>query len=109
MAADMAGHRDVLDVTCNVSRPNHETLNLSTSDVNDLVAFMKTLTDERVRWEQAPFDHPSLVITNGSVGDENKLNANVLKEQTILLQAVGAKGRKAKGMAELKSFESGLK
>lgn len=109
MAADMAGHRDVLDVTCNVSRANHETLNLSTSDVNDLVAFMKTLTDERVRWEQAPFDHPSLVITNGTVGDENKLNANVLKEQTILLPAVGAKGRKAKRMAELKSFESGLK
>jgi cytochrome c peroxidase len=109
MAADMAGHRDVLDVTCNVSRANHETLNLSTSDVNDLVAFMKTLTDERVRWEQAPFDHPSLVITNGTVGDENKLNANVLKEQAILLPAVGAKGRQAKRMAELKSFESGLK
>jgi len=109
IAADMAGHRDVLDVNCISSRPNHETLNLSTSDVNDLVAFMKTLTDERVRWEQAPFDHPSLVITNGSVGDENKINANVVKEQTILLQAVGAKGRKAKGMAELKSFESGLK
>ena len=29
-----------------------------------LVAFMKTLTDERVRWERAPFDHPSLVIPN---------------------------------------------
>ena len=29
-----------------------------------LVAFIKTLTDERVRWERAPFDHPSLVIPN---------------------------------------------
>lgn len=109
MAADMAGHRDVLDVTCNYSHTNHETLNLSTADVNDLVAFMKTLTDERVRWEQAPFDHPSLSITNGSVGDENKVVANVVKEQTLLLPAVGAAGRKAKGLSELKSFETGLK
>ncbi len=29
-----------------------------------VIAFMKTLTDERVRWQRAPFDHPSLVIPN---------------------------------------------
>ncbi|HXE96663.1 MAG TPA: cytochrome c peroxidase [Dongiaceae bacterium] len=31
----------------------------------NLVAFMKTLTDERVRNQSAPFDHPELVVPNG--------------------------------------------
>lgn len=30
-----------------------------------IVAFLKSFTDERVRWERAPFDHPSLVLPNG--------------------------------------------
>ncbi|MBL0225520.1 MAG: hypothetical protein IPQ16_08100 [Geobacteraceae bacterium] len=35
-----------------------------------LVAFMKSMTDERVRNEEAPFDHPELFIPNGdSVND----------------------------------------
>jgi cytochrome c peroxidase len=35
-----------------------------------LVAFLKTLTDERVRLNAAPFDHPQLFIPNGHPGDE---------------------------------------
>ncbi len=31
----------------------------------DLVEFLKALTDERVRNESAPFDHPELIIPNG--------------------------------------------
>ena len=31
-----------------------------------LVAFMKSMTDERVKEESAPFDHPELVIPNGN-------------------------------------------
>ncbi len=31
----------------------------------DLKAFLLTLTDERVRWERGPFDHPSLRIMSG--------------------------------------------
>lgn len=31
---------------------------------SDLLAFLKSLTDERVRREQAPFDHPSLRVFN---------------------------------------------
>ena len=30
-----------------------------------IVAFLKSFTDERVRWEKAPFDHPSLDLPNG--------------------------------------------
>jgi cytochrome c peroxidase len=33
-----------------------------------LVAFLKTLTDERVRSQSAPFDHPELVVPNGDPG-----------------------------------------
>jgi cytochrome c peroxidase len=40
-------------------------LGLSESDKSALVAFMVALTDERVRWERAPFDHPSLTVPNG--------------------------------------------
>src|SRR5262249_39582076 len=46
------------------------------SDKNALVAFMLALTDDRVRFEKAPFDHPSLDVPN----DPN-------------LPAVGAGGR----------------
>ncbi len=38
---------------------------LSSSDQRDLVAFLKSLTDERVRRHLPPFDHPSLPIPNG--------------------------------------------
>jgi hypothetical protein len=33
-----------------------------------LVAFMKSLTDERVRSESAPFDHPEIFVPNGDPG-----------------------------------------
>ena len=35
----------------------------------NVVAFLKTLTDDRVRFESAPFDHPQLFIPNGHPGD----------------------------------------
>lgn len=34
-----------------------------------LVAFMKSMTDERVRNESAPFDHPELFVPNGDLPD----------------------------------------
>jgi hypothetical protein len=46
------------------------------------------LTDERVRNQSAPFDHPSLVIPNGMTYDAN---GNPV-EQTITLPATGAGG-----------------
>ena len=38
---------------------------LSQADRVSLVAFMKALTDDRVRYDRAPFDHPELCIPNG--------------------------------------------
>jgi cytochrome c peroxidase len=37
---------------------------------SDLVAFLKSLTDERVRRAAAPFDHPQIFVPNGHPGDE---------------------------------------
>jgi cytochrome c peroxidase len=109
IAPDMAGTKELLSTVCNPGQPPQETLGLTSSDVDDLVAFMKALTDDRVRWEKAPFDHPSLIIPNGHVGDENKVTANPAVEQILILPAVGAAGRQAKGLPALRSFEAGLK
>jgi hypothetical protein len=40
-------------------------LNLSTEERQALEAFLVSLTDERVRFQQAPFDHPQLFVPNG--------------------------------------------
>ncbi len=113
IAPDMAGTKELVDTICNPNQPSQETLNLTSSDVDDLVAFMKTLTDERVRWEKAPFDHPSLTIPNGHVGDEIKVkhkdSTNQAVQEKFELPAVGALGREAKGLPALQSFASGLK
>jgi cytochrome c peroxidase len=111
IAPDMAGAKDLLTTICGL--PPEESLRLSSDQVDDLVAFLKTLTDERVRWEQAPFDHPSLTLPNGHVGNENSVKfnkaTNQANQQTIVLPAVGAAGRQAKGLPALQTFDSGLK
>jgi len=45
-------------------------LNLTPEEKADLLAFLLALTDERVRYQRAPFDHPQLFTPNGQVGDE---------------------------------------
>ncbi len=61
-----------------------------------LVAFMKSLTDDRVRLQKAPFDHPQLWVTNGHPGaptgvnvDPNTGNAT---DDMIEIVAVGRNG-----------------
>jgi cytochrome c peroxidase len=71
--------------------PDMESLGLTEGDIDALVAFMRTLTDERVRDERGPFDHPELPLPNGTV-----------------LPAVGAKGREALCLPPLRSFEERL-
>jgi hypothetical protein len=109
VAPDMAGTKELLITTCHPD----ESLRLTRSDVDDLTAFLKSMTDERVRWEKAPFDHPSLAIPNGHTGDENKVTfdkkTNQAKQDMIVLPAVGAAGRQAKGLLPLQTFDSGLK
>jgi cytochrome c peroxidase len=67
--------------------PNLERASFGTLDKIAVVAFLKSLTDERVRSQSAPFDHPSLTIPNGGVAANG-----VLTEQSITIPATGAGG-----------------
>ena len=63
----------------------------------DLVEFLKTLTDDRVRYEKAPFDHPEILIPHGHEGDQasvtpHALYPNLAKDEFLLIPAVGATG-----------------
>jgi cytochrome c peroxidase len=66
---------------------------LTEQDKKDLVAFLKTLTDNRVRWEKAPFDHPSLKVSHNHLLQENELGAGLADESYINIPAVGENGR----------------
>ena len=76
--------------------PDIEPLGLSENEKIDLVRFLLTLTDERVRMEKAPFDHPSLCLPNGhsmnASASPNGINA---ADETMCLKEVGRKGRTA--------------
>jgi cytochrome c peroxidase len=70
-------------------------LNLTEEQKTSLVAFMKSLTDERVRFERAPFDHPQLFVTNGHPGDQNAVTNDGTGQATttlVELPAVGSNG-----------------
>jgi cytochrome c peroxidase len=70
-------------------------LNLTEEQKTSLVAFMQSLTDDRVRFERAPFDHPQLFITNGHPGDQNAVTNDGTGQATttvIELPAVGRNG-----------------
>lgn len=45
--------------------PDVQVLGLTAQQKAELVAFLKALTDDRVRCHKAPFDHPELVLPNG--------------------------------------------
>jgi hypothetical protein len=71
-------------------------LNLSEDDKQALIAFLNSLTDERVRYEQAPFDHPQLFIPNGHPGDQNSVTNDGKGQATddlLEIPAVGRNGR----------------
>jgi len=68
-------------------------LGLSEEQKTSLVAFMQSLTDERVRYERAPFDHPQLFITNGHPGDQNAVTDDGSGQATVTLLELPAVGR----------------
>lgn len=74
------------------------TPNLTPAEKQALVAFLLSLTDDRVRYERAPFDHPALSVPDGHPGDEhsvtNRGDGNAT-DAFITVPAVGRDGRAA--------------
>ncbi len=64
----------------------------------DIIAFLKTLTDDRVKYKKAPFDHPEIKIPHGHIGnqhsviDENTFAADLAKDEFLIIEATGAEG-----------------
>ncbi|MDQ3620981.1 MAG: hypothetical protein M3463_00605 [Verrucomicrobiota bacterium] len=54
-------------------------LGLTAAEKTDLVAFLGGLTDERVRYRRAPFDHPQLFVPNGHPWDRANPTGAVLQ------------------------------
>ena len=70
-------------------------IGFSPQDEQDVVAFLLSLTDERVRLEKAPFDHPQLFVPDGHPGDQNLLSCIgdiSACDQFREIPAVGASG-----------------
>lgn len=60
-----------------------------------LVRFLLTLTDDRVRYEEAPFDHPQLFVPDGHHGDHTRATDDGTGEARTRMReipAVGAEG-----------------
>ncbi len=101
--------------------PDVRRLNLNQTERAAVVAFMKTLSDDRVRFERAPFDHPELCISTGhepqSSGEKYPLsamdrwasipavgrNGNQVPLQTFeeLLQGIGNDGSRAHNLKDV--------
>lgn len=62
----------------------------SQEDKDALEAFLKTLTDERVRWEKAPFDHPSIKVPNGH---KTTATNGFMDDNYLEIPAIGKEGR----------------
>lgn len=79
--------RDINDIRENRLNPTEKA---------DLVAFLKALTDDRVRSEKAPFDHPQLFVPNGHPGNQNSVtrdgNSIQATDQLLEIPAVGRNG-----------------
>ncbi|MBD2560439.1 cytochrome C peroxidase [Nostoc linckia FACHB-391] len=68
-------------------------LGLTETEKDDLVAFMKGLTDERVLYDKAPFDHPQLFIPNGHPGNSTSVTNDSTGKATDSLLEIPAVGK----------------
>ena len=69
--------------------------NLTAAEVDAIVAFLESLTDERVLFRRAPFDHPQLFVPNGHPGPPGTRDANLdglADDLFVEIPAVGASG-----------------
>lgn len=74
--------------------PDIQPLGLTNDEKENLVAFMISLSDQRVAFEKAPFDHPSLRVAKNGTRDGLTINVPV----------VGKHGRALLNLPPLKPF-----
>ncbi|MDP8965831.1 MAG: cytochrome C peroxidase [Cyanobacteriota bacterium] len=72
---------------------NQPPFNLKEEDKEALVAFLKGLTDERVRLDKAPFDHPQLFVPDGHPGNQTSVTDDGTGKATDVLLEIPAVGR----------------
>jgi cytochrome c peroxidase len=90
------------DFANNAIRP----FNATPAQKASLVAFLKALTDDRVRYERAPFDHPELCVPVGHTATEaDPAYPRSAIDQTALIEGVGATGN----LVPLRTFEEMLR
>jgi hypothetical protein len=73
----------------------------------DIIAFLKGLTDDRVRWERAPFDHPALMVPHGQSDVPPDPSVTRGADQWLSIPAVGQNGR-SEMLGPLQPFASYL-
>ncbi len=99
------GDDNIADLERNMAR-----ITITELDEDPLVEFLESLTDERVAWEMAPFDHPQLFVPNGHPGDHALIecaNGLVACDEVLIVPPIGRLGRAAAGLDELEPFLGG--
>jgi hypothetical protein len=86
-----AAHRDFNLVNMNIEIQS----NLSEAEEVALVDFLLELTDERNRFDRAPFDHPEVIVPVDGLAPDNRLGRGALLANTKFrsVPAVGAAGQ----------------
>lgn len=79
--------------------PGIANIRLNQAQRTSIVAFLKALSDDRVRFQKAPFDHPSLCVPNGHVEQSAGLlvtdasqAGSVALDKWALVPEVGSEG-----------------
>jgi len=96
------GDLNVADIS-----PALAAVEFNAAEADSIVQFLLSLTDERVRQERAPFDHPQLFVPTGTPGTSLRLacaNGAAGCETREEIPAVGARGRPAAGLPPLRPF-----
>jgi cytochrome c peroxidase len=86
-----AAHRDFQLVNMNLEVQS----NLNEDEKVALVDFLLELTDDRVRFERAPFDRPEMIVPRNGLAPDNDFGRRALLRDRLfmVLPAVGAEGR----------------
>lgn len=83
--------------TCSNLDADIQPLGLSWSQSQDLVEFLKALTDDRVACMKGPFDHPSLTVSTGHYYISALQSGQRAPDLTATLPATGTFGLGAEG------------